>query len=431
MSAFVFLVLKFASLILLLASSALFSGAETAFFALSPIQVQGLRGRGERGRRLVALLEKPNQLLSTLLIGNTVVNVFAASVGYAVVSSLPVVDRYAAVVAVPAMTILLLIFGEITPKRIAIRSPEKVALLVTPVLLFFRSVFKPARVALEFLSNRLERHLRPERKSLSDDELLTAVEVGAEQGVLDADERSMVDGIMRLSELSASDVMTPRVDFEAIDLDSTPEEQLEKARETRFRHLPVYRGTPDQFEGFLDVRCYLLDSKHHLFSHLRTPFYVPETANLDDLLISLSRGNSHIACVTDEYGGTAGLITRNDIMGVFAGEFHEDPDDHSPQDVRRVDKTHWLLDGDASLEDINHDIDLDLEAEGADRISGWVVAMAGRFLRVGESVEAQGCRVEVRRRRKQRIKEVLLEVLPVPEPDEDADADAEEDWEGK
>ena len=411
-------VLKFSSLLLLLASSALFSGAETAFFALSPIQVQGLRTRGNRGKRLVALLENPNKLLSTLLIGNTVVNVFAASVGYAVVSSIPVISKHAAAVSVPVMTILLLFFGEITPKRIAISSPERVALLVTPVIRFFQAVFKPARIALEFLSDRLRRYLRPERKSLSDDELLTAVEVGAE-------ERSMVDGIMRLSELSASDVMTPRVDFEAIDLDSTEEEQLEVARSTRFRHLPVYRGTPDQLEGFLDVRCYLLDPGHHLYAFLRTPIYVPETANLDDLLISLSRSNSHIACVTDEYGGTAGLITRNDIMSVFAGEFHEDADDHGLQDIRRVDKTHWLLDGDASLEDINHDIDLELEAEGADRISGWVVAQAGRFLRVGESVEAQGCRVEVRRRRKQRIKEVLLEVLP-PEKEPE---DEEDEWE--
>ena len=423
----VFFVLKFAILLLLLAGSALFSGAETAFFALSPIQVQGLRNRGTRGRQLVALLEKPTQLLSTLLIGNMVVNIFAASLGYAVISSIPSLEDYAAAIAVPVMTILLLIFGEITPKRIAISAPEKVTLLVTPVIRFFQTVFKPARIALEFLSDRLGRYLRPERKSLSDDELLTAVEVGAEEGVLDADERSMVDGIMRLSELSASDVMTPRVDFEAIDLDSTPEEQLEVARKTRFRHLPVYQDTPDQMEGFLDVRCYLLDPKHHLFSHLHTPEYVPETANLDDLLISLSRGNTHIVCVTDEYGGTAGLITRNDIMSVFAGEFLEDDENNVPQDIRRVDKTHWLLDGDTSLEDINHDLDLELEDEGADRISGWVVAKAGRFLRVGESVEAQGCRVEVRRRRKQRIKEVMLEILPPPEKDEEDEK--ENQWE--
>lgn len=419
------LAIEFALLVVLLAFSAFFSGSETALFSLNPLQLQSLAANhGGRGERVVTLMKKPTELLSTLLIGNTLVNVFATSLGYSIVGHIPALAPHSASVTVPAMTLLLLIFGEIAPKRLAIKIPEKIALLVALPLVFFYRVFSPARIVLELAIRRLQPLFRPERRSLSDEELLTAVEVGAEEGVLDQDERSMVDGIMQLSERTASDVMTPRVDFEGIDLEDPPSSYLATARATSFRYLPVYRGTPDDFEGFLDVSAYLLDPGHDFRAAVREPLFVPETAALDDLLITLQRGRRYIACVTDEYGGTAGLIARSDILEIFAGEFDQGGPDAEAPDIRQVDESHYLIDGDTSLEEINHDLELELEAEGIDRISGWVSAQAGRVLRVGESVEAQGCRVEVRRRRKQRINEVLLEILPAPATDGDGEADA-------
>ncbi len=411
MSALPILALQILLLVLLLAASAFFSGSETALFSLSAEQLQTLAKGDTRGRRLVAILKNPTQLLSTLLIGNTLVNVAIATVGYRIIASLPFFGRYSALVAVPVMTFLLLIFGEVAPKRTAVAHAEPFALRVAGSLCFFSRLFAPLRLCLEFFSGRIKRHLRPERRALSDDELLTAVEVGAEQGVLDQDERSMVDGIFRLDEMSASDVMTPRVDFEGVDLDLSPEEILDIARRTDFRYLPVYRGTPDAIEGFLDVAAFLLDPEHKMEEALDFPLFVPETATLDDLLVSLQRNRRHIACVMDEYGGTAGLITRSDIVDVFADlplDADEKPDDY----MRRIDDTHWVIDGDASLEEVNHELDLELEAEGADRIAGWVTAQAGRFPRIGETVEAQGCRVQVKHRRKLRINQVLLEILP-------------------
>ncbi len=433
------LAIEFALLVVLLAFSAFFSGSETALFSLSALQLQNLaENHGGRGRRVVSLMKKPTELLSTLLIGNTLVNVFATSLGYAIVGNIPSLAPHSASITVPVMTLLLLIFGEIAPKRAAIKTPEKTALLIAAPLAFFYRVFTPARAVLDLSIRRLRPLFRPERRSLSDEELLTAVEVGAEEGVLDQDERSMVDGIMQLSEMTASDVMTPRVDFEGIDLEDPPSSYLAAALRTTFRYLPVYRGTPDDFEGFLDVSAYMLDPGHDFRAAVRDPLFVPETAALDDLLITLQRGRRYIACVTDEYGGTAGLIARSDILEVFAGEFDQGGPDAEAPDIRPIGESCYLIDGDTSLEEINHDLDLDLEAEGIDRISGWVSAQAGRVLRVGESVEAQGCRVEVRRRRKQRINEVLLQILPSAgeegagddapdEDDADVDTFAEED----
>ncbi len=426
MSAHLILALQILLLVLLLSASAFFSGSETALFSLGADQLQAL-GKGDaRGRRVVALLKQPTQLLSTLLIGNTLVNVVIATVGYRIIDALPFFGPYSALVAVPVMTLLLLVFGEVAPKRTAVAHAEAFSLRVARPLHVCSVVFAPLRFCLEFFSGRIKRHLRPERRALSDDELLTAVEVGAEQGVLDQDERSMVDGIFRLDEMSASDVMTPRVDFEGIDLDLSPEEILDIARKTDYRYLPVYRGTPDAIEGFLDVAAFLLDPEHKLSDALDFPLFVPETATLDDLLVSLQRNRRHIACVMDEYGGTAGLITRSDIVDVFADlplDLDEKPDDY----MRRIDDTHWVIDGDASLEEVNHELDLELEAEGADRIAGWVTAQAGRFPRIGETVEAQGCRVQVKHRRKLRINQILLEILPKEKDDEDVEDFSEDE----
>ena len=275
------------------------------------------------------------------------------------------------------------------------------------------------------LTKRIEHTLKPERKSLSDEELLTAVELGAETGVLDEEERSMVDGIMRLSEMSASDVMIPRVDIEGLDLDDPPEEHLETARRTQYHYLPVYRETPDAIEGFLDVPRYLLDPQHNLRRATMAALFVPETVTLDDLLITLQRNQLHIACVLDEYGGTAGLISRGDILETITGEILLANEQETPE-IQPLGENRWLIDGSTSLDEINHELDLDLDAEGVDRIAGWVTAQAGRFLRAGEAVEAQGCRVQVRRLRKLRIEQVILERLPHPTPDQIVDADSDE-----
>ena len=428
MSQHLILALQSVLLLLLLSASAFFSGSETALFSLSAEQLQTLGKNGLRGRRLVGLLKQPTQLLSTLLIGNTLVNVVIATLGYRIIGSVSSLGHYSALVAVPAMTVLLLVFGEVAPKRTAVANAESFALRVATPLHFCFRLFTPLRFCLEFFSGRIKHHLRPERRALTDDELLTAVEVGAEQGVLDQDERSMLDGIFRLDEMTASDVMTPRVDFEGIDLDLSRKEILALARKTDFHYLPVYRGTPDAIEGFLDVAAFLLDPAHDFNEAVDFPLFVPETATLDDLLVALQRNRRHIACVMDEYGGTAGLITRSDILEVFA-DLPLDPDEKPDDYMRRIDDTHWLIDGDTSLEEINHELDLELEAEGVDRIAGWVTAQAGRFPRIGETVEAQGCRVQVKHRRKLRINQVLLEILPKEPEDVDEEGFDDEDEE--
>jgi putative hemolysin len=211
--------------------------------------------------------------------------------------------------------------------------------------------------------------------------------------------------------MQASDVMTPRVDLVGIDLGDPPDAQDRIARSVQFRYLPVYREDLDHPEGFLDVPQFLLSKKRSVKAAMLPAFFVPETAPLDTLLATFQRENKRVAFVADEYGGTAGLITRGDILEEIAVDVESEYGGEQPAEIEPIGKNAWLIDGTLSLEDVNYELSLALEAEGADRIAGWVTARAKRIPRTGEVVEAQGCRVTVKLVRRRRVAQVLLEKL--------------------
>lgn len=413
-------------LLILFMLSAFFSGCETALFSLSPVQVQRIRQRDSvAGARLEKLLGDPALTLSTLLVGNTLVNFAIATLGYVVAERF--VPGKGAVIAIPSVTLALLLFGEVAPKRLAVVYAERLAGKLALALVFWLRLLRPFNIVLTACARVLKKSLRRERRALSDDELRTVMELGEEQGVLDAGEASMADGVMRLSELRASDAMTPRVDMVGFDLDTSEEEQLRVARQARFRYLPAYFRTPDAVEGFLDVVSYLLQPVKSPKRATLPAMFVPENMLLDELLISFQRNNSYIACVLDEYGGTAGLITRGDILELITAELGGDSDEDD-NEMRQLADGSWLIDGTMSLEEVNHRLDLELDADDADRLAGWMTLHAGRLLQVGESVEAQGCRATVRRIIKRRIGLIQFEVLELPGGDED-EGDTVDDYE--
>ncbi len=222
----------------------------------------------------------------------------------------------------------------------------------------------------------------------------------------------MVDGIIRLETLHARDVMTPRVDLLGIDLNAEPARHVETCRRARFRFLPVYRGDLDHVEGFLDVAKFLLAPEHDIKAAMYPHFYVPDTAPLDTLLTTFQQQQRRLAIVIDEYGGTAGLITRGDILDEIA-EFAIELRGEQKLNVEPNGPNRWLVNGTANLEEINYDLDLSLVAPGADRIAGWITAHAGRIPRTGDVIEAQGCRVTVLQMRKHRITLTQIE-KPAP-----------------
>ncbi|MFU8780235.1 MAG: hemolysin family protein [Kiritimatiellia bacterium] len=397
-------------LICLFAVSAFFSSAETAMFSLNALTVNQIRTNHPAKAALVEmLLAKPTSLLSTILIGNTLVNVAASALGFSILRLMHVPHSEA--VAVPVMTIALLITGEVIPKRIAMRhAPAMASAYAVPLFILMR-ILTPARYLLDHSTKLFEHHLSKPRKGLNEEEFLTAVELGEETGVLNEEERTMVDGIIRLEETQASDIMTPRVDLVGIDLDDPHEEQIAGTKGCRFHFLPLYRETMDQIEGFLDVPRFLLNGGTDFSTSIIKPYYVPENVPLDTLLTTFQRENRRIAIVADEFGGTAGLITRGDVLEEIADDV-ENEFGETPAVIQQTGPNIWLIAGSTSLEDINYELDLELEAEGADRIAGWITAQLEHIPKAGETATAQGVRVTVERVRRQRIMMAQLEKIP-------------------
>lgn len=399
-------------LIALVSASGLFSSAETIFFSLSPLQLRRItEARPALGARLHQMINHPSRLLSTILIGNTIVNVAAAAVGYAIASQL--FGQHGELVAIPVVTILLIIFGEVAPKRIGLHYSERLSVIYTPLFSTLALVIAPLRLLLEKITRGFEPVLRPHGKNLSSEEFETVLEMGREAGALNADELAMLKAIISLEDLTAADVMTPRVDVVGIDLGDesmTRDDHLEIARKCRRNFVPVYHDTLDKVAGFIDVRAFLLDPEHNLENSTRKPFFVPESVPLNRLLTDFQKNQRRIALVVDEYGGTAGLITRGDILEEITGEIYQELNKPSPL-FQPAGPKRWLVDANFSLEELNRKLEVDLTCETGDRLAGWIAEHAGHLPQKDDVVEAQGCRVTVLQTIRLRVTLAMIEKL--------------------
>ncbi len=405
----------FLILIPLLLLSAFFSGSETILFSLSQTQRARIRQRSARDdARIEQCLGDSALLLSTLLVGNTFVNFAIATIGYRLFAAL--FAGWGGFLSVPVMTAALLLFGEITPKRLALIYAEELAPLCARALLFWRFILTPFNILFRFSSRAFSGVITRERRALSDAELVSVLEAATENGDFAADDSRMIEGVLRLSELHANDEMTPRVDIEGYDLDRPDEWRANCLKQAHHQYLPVYNRHPDAIEGVIETRTGRIES---------VPF-VPEQITLDDLLITFRRSGKPMAIVTDEYGGTAGIITPNDILELILGPCVFGRDSNEPL-IRSEGGNVWLIDGDASLDEINRTIGLELEAEDADRLAGWIASEAERIPHVGQVVESQGCRIRILKKRKLRVVLARLEVLEFPKTDSDEDLIEETD----
>ena len=399
-------VLQIVFLVVLFALSFFFSGSETILFSLSVVQRKRIRERSAAAGAFVdECLRDSALLLSTLLVGNTLVNFAIATIGYRLFAAgLP----GGGFVAIPVMTVGLLVFGEITPKQIALRYAEELAAPCARLLLFGRTVLTPFNVVLKFASRVFEHGLKRERRALSDEELVSVLESGAERGEFAPEDAEMIEGVLRLSELCANDEMTPRVDMQVYDLDLPETDRQAAVAKASHRYLPAIRRTADAVEGVYDCRT----------GKLEDALFVPETVTLDDLLMTFRRSKKSLAVVLDEYGGTAGLISSDDILEIIFGPKVFTHPTNEPLVVRKDART-WVIDARANLDEVNREIGVELEAGDADRLSGWVAYHAERIPHVGQQIEADGCRATILRRRHRRVTLVRLEVLAYPEADTD------------
>ena len=404
----------FAVLLPLFVLSAFFSSAETVLFSLSGAQRARIRSRNPAADVCIGkCLDDKAALFSTLLVGNTFVNFAISTLGYYLLSSWIPSGGW---LAVPVMTVLLLFFGEITPKRLALKYTEEIAPLYARMLWFWRTIFTPFNAVLRVSARAFSPMLARERRALSDGELVSVMESVAESGEMSAADAEMVEGVLRLSELCANDEMTPRVDIVGYDVDMDDATRAEVLASARHRYLPVFRRTPDSIEGVIDVDTGMIEDA----------LFVPETVALDDLLATFAKSGKPLAIVMDEYGGTAGIISVNDVLELIVGPgVFRNP--KAEPTIMQKGPNVWEIDARASLDEINRKLDVELEAEDADRLSGWVQFHAERIPHVGQEIEADGCRATVLKRRHRRVVTVRLEVLERETPDSDWELLAETD----
>ncbi|MFH0880251.1 MAG: hemolysin family protein, partial [Lentisphaerota bacterium] len=339
-------------------------------------------------------------------IGNTIVNVAASNIGYLIAERF--FPSLGEAISIPVMTLLLLFFGEVGPKRLGFFYAESLAILFVPLISLVAFIATPLRIGLEKITQRFEPVFRPRGRTLSQEEFQTVLDISGEEGILNADELAMIKAITRLEDLKASNVMTPRVDLVGIDLSDSLSSSIEKAQRSKLNYLLLYRDQFDNVEGFLDVRKFLLDPQRQIDAAKFPPFYVPENAPLNQLLTRFQKEHRRIAVVVDEYGGTAGILTRGDILEEISGEIYNELSKPRPL-FQSAGPHRWLVDANISLEELNRKLRLRLEAEGADRLAGWISAQAGHLPKQDDVISSQGCRVTVMQTIKLRVTLAMIE----------------------
>jgi len=404
------------SLVVLLCFSAFFSASETAFTSLNRIKLKGLTAKSKRARLALNLLEAYDKLLSSVLIGNNIVNISASALATALFMSL--FGGKGVSIATLVMTLLLLVFGEISPKTLAKETPELTALRVAPVLRFFIWVFSPLNY-LASVWKKLLMKIFPVKhdRSTTEDELLTFVEEVRQEGVINSQEEKMIRQVIGFDDLKVSGIFTPRIDVEAVSVESTVEEIDRKFVETGFSRLPVFQETIDNISGIILLK----DFYHEVMKGLKTPsqivkpvVFIPKTIKIAKLLRTLQEKKAHLAVVVDEHGGTLGIVTIEDIVEELVGEIWDEHDE-VVEPVKKTSDGGFTVLGSVNFGDMLEAVAADGQKLSADEIpdttvANWIMESLGRLPRTGETLVWNYLTIKVTRVIKQRIMEVRVTV---------------------
>ena len=416
--------------VLLLVFSALFSGSEVALFSITPGEREGLAASGSPASgRVARLLDRPRRLLVAVLLLNTVVNVGAAILSTQLVLAASTAFGWsptAALVAnVVGLTFVLLVTSEVAPKLVASRRPVWFAESVSGVLAPLVAAVSPLADLLARMASALQARFRSEAEPLSSTDIKTMADVGEAQGSLEEEERALIHSIVEFGETTVREVMVSRVDVTALSADASLGEALDMIRESGHSRFPLYQ---DHLDSVLGV-VYAKDLLPHVDGEglapdwaalARRPLFVPPAKPLDDMLADFQRTNTHMAVVVDEYGGTAGLVTLEDLLEEVVGEIRDELD--SPEDdtlVHAVGPGVFRAEGRVNLDDLADAVGVEIETDAFDfeTLGGLVLHLVGDIPEPGTTVDHERLRLEVTAVEDNRIGEVRVEVVPEPEPE--------------
>ena len=400
-------------LLILLALSAFFSSNETALMSVNKIRLRSLADEGNK-RAAMALDILENQtpkLLSAILIGNNIVNISASSLATTLAYSF---GGYMVSIVTVILTVLILIFGEITPKNYATINSEKITLRYIPVFKFLMTIMTPVIFIINLFSRGVMRLMRVDpdaaSKAMTEEELRTIVDVSHEDGVIESDEKEMIYNVFDLGDATAKDIMVPRVHVTFADVESTYDELIDIFREDKFTRLPVYKDSQNNIVGIINMKDLLLydkDTEFVIDNFLRKPHFTYERKSISDLLVEMKDSTFNIAIVLDEYGDMAGLITLEDILEEIVGEIHDEYDEKEDELVQKISDREYIIEGSMHLDDVNDHLHTELDSEDYDSLGGFIIEHLDRLPVAGDEViTEEGIRLIVEKLDKNRIEKV-------------------------
>ena len=393
------LTIQIVLMLVLVALSAFFSATETAFSSLNRTRLKSMADKGDkRAAAALALEEKYDNLLSTILVGNNIVNIALASIG--TVFFVALVGSNGVSLSTAVITVVVLIFGEITPKSLAKEMPERFAMLVTPVIRLLMALLKPVNWLFSQWKLLLHKLFKfEEEPAVTSDELLTIVEEAEQEGGMDAEESELLKSAIEFHDLDVDDILTPRVRVEGVPVDATVKETADQFEASGYSRLPVYEETLDHIVGVLHQKDFFMRArKDHNFTIseiMKKPVHVPSGAKISDTLRLLQRTQSQMAIVADEYGGTEGIVSMEDILEELVGEIWDEHDEVEEPFRLSEDGSLCRVLGSADPEEMFEKLSIEDETE-ASTVSGWVMEKTEKIPQAGDEFDFGGWHAVVR-----------------------------------
>jgi len=397
----------------LLCLSAFFSASETALMSLSKIRLIHMLEEKVRGASVIdRLRENPSKLLGTILVGNNLVNIGASSI--ATVLAIKYFGDTGVGIATGITTVLVLIFGEITPKALAAQKSEKISLIVARPISILAYLLGPIVFVFTQIAGFFMRLMGCERSanlpSITEEELKSMVNLGEEEGVIEDHEKTMICNVFDFGDQLIKDVMIQRMDIVAININATYDDIVKIIKTEQYSRYPIYNKRIDNIVGILNVKELVYRDPEEVFDmkkFVKKPYYTFEFMNTSELFNEMKKHRTHMAIVLDEYGGTAGIVTMEDLVEEIVGDISDEYDMHT-QEIETIREGEYIVDGSTRIEELNELIGTRIESEHYDSVGGFVIELIGRLPKQGESVEYMNTKFLIENMERNRIKKIRV-----------------------
>ena len=400
-------------LIILLILSGFFSGSEVALISLTKLRAKHMLEKKKMGAIFIKKLkDDPQRMLATILIGNNIVNVAASAIATSIM--IGIFKNYAVGIATGVMTLLILIFGEITPKSIAAKNNETISQLVAAPIWYLSIILAPILNLLDKFLNRFINliGIKAKEKTITEEEIISMIKTAEEEGSIKEIEKKMIDSIFKFDDINVSQVATPRGDMVMVESKLKIKDAMKLFLRKRHTRMPVYEKNRDNIVGIIHVKNLIVHTQsknknNRVSKIMYKPYFVPEVKKLSDLMKQFQKRKEHMAIVVDEHGSITGLATMEDALEEIVGEIMDETDIIAPN-IKKIEKNTWIVNGKADVDEVNEKLNMKLKGKGYDTFSGFILKRTGKIPKEGDEVVYKNFRFKIEEIEDHRISKVRV-----------------------